>query len=233
MNIDVTTTCHVGHGDCKDRERESIVLFYLHTTNQEVSVIRRFITFICMAIVIFTFSAGAQNRWSLELRPGGSFPVKELGDADLTPGFGFEGTVAYRFIGSFCAYAGWGWNRVTADQSFAGPDVRFEETGYVLGVQAMYPFGRSMLKYYVRAGILYNHIETEDSEGEIVDSSPHGLGWQAGAGLAFDITDHLRLTPGLRYRSLSREIDIDNTVVDADLRYLSAGVGIAWRFGRG
>jgi hypothetical protein len=39
----------------------------------------------------------------------------------------------------------------------------------------------------LKGGATYNHIETENSEGEIIDDSGHGFGWQAGTGLSLAI----------------------------------------------
>ena len=50
----------------------------------------------------------AQDNWGLELRNGASFATKELGDATLKTGFGFEGTINYRFMPHLSAYAGYG-----------------------------------------------------------------------------------------------------------------------------
>jgi hypothetical protein len=40
--------------------------------------------------------------------------------------------------------------------------------------------------------------------------------------------DHFRITPSIRYRSLSRDIEINEVKTAADLNYISAGVGFAW-----
>ncbi len=42
--------------------------------------------------------------------------------------------------------------------------------------------------------------------------------------------DHFRITPSIRYRSLSRDIEINEVKTAADLNYISAGVGFAWLF---
>ncbi len=81
----------------------------------------------------------AQDRWSFEFRPGVNFPTKELGDAELNTGFGLEGTFAYRFMPNVGVYGGWSWNRFSSDNSFAGTDIDFEETGYTMGLQYIRP----------------------------------------------------------------------------------------------
>lgn len=71
-----------------------------------------------LAILFASHSVEAQDLWNLEFRSGVAFATQDLGDADLDTGFGFEGTVAYRFMPHFATYAGWGWNQFSAYQSF-------------------------------------------------------------------------------------------------------------------
>lgn len=82
----------------------------------------------------------------------------------------------------------------------------------------------------VKGGGTYNHIETENSDGKMINDTGHGLGWQAGAGITIPVSKRLLLIPEVRYRSLSRNITIDNTTTAADLNYVSAGAGLSWSF---
>lgn len=174
--------------------------------------------------------ATAQNRWSIELQTSGAFATQNLADADLGIGFGLEGTLAYRFMPHLSAYAGWGWSRFGSDQSFAGPNMDFEETGYTVGLQFMHPLGNSRLSYYVGAGGVYNHIECENSSGDIIGDTGHGFGWQADAGIAFPLGSSWRLLPSIRYRSLSRDFELGATTTPVDLTYVGLQVGIARTF---
>jgi hypothetical protein len=63
-----------------------------------------------------------------------------------------------------------------------------------------------------------------------VTNSGHGLGWEGGAGLAVRLDDHWRITPGLRFRSLTRDLTIGGTRTPADLRYLAIEAGFSRRF---
>lgn len=178
--------------------------------------------------LLFTFQVSvAQDRLSWEIRPDIALATQELGDADLGLGFGIEGTIAYRFMPHLGVYAGWGWQQFSADQSFAGADVDVEETGYTFGLQFVHPLGSSPLSYFVRGGSVFNHIEIENGEGDITADSGHGLGWQAEAGLAVPVGEYWQLLPGLRYRALSRDIEVGNSSTSVDLNYLSVGLGIS------
>lgn len=169
-----------------------------------------------------------RSPWSVELRSGASFSTQNLGNAVLRTGFGFEGTCSYRVMTHLETYAGWGWNRFSSEQSFAGPDMDFEETGYTFGLQFIHPIANSSLSYMVRGGGIYNHIETENSSGDIVANSGHGLGWQAEAGLAIPLSNNMNIIPSVRYRSLDRNTTIGTVTTETHLHYFSTGAALSW-----
>ncbi len=183
-----------------------------------------------LILILSSQSADAQKKWSFELKPGVNFPTKDLHDAKLKTGFGFEGVLAYRFMPHLAAYAGWSWNKFNADKSFAGNDTDFEETGYSFGLQFIHPISNSNISYLIKAGGIYNHIETENSAGNIINDTGHGLGWQAGAGVSIPLGNRWNLIPEVSYRSLSRDIKIGNEKIPVDLNYVSAGLGISYTF---
>lgn len=190
---------------------------------------KKSIVLIYSLIILFTFTnMQAQERWSVELKSGVSIATKDLGDADLGTGIGFEGNVAYRFMPHLSAYAGWGWNQFNAKESFAGKDMDFEETGYSLGLRFIHPLGVSNIRYLVHGGALFNHIEVENNEGDIVSDSGHGIGWQIGTGLSIPLSSQLSINPVISYRALSRDIKIDNIKTSVDQNYLSLGIGLSW-----
>lgn len=179
---------------------------------------------------LYQTEAQAQNRWGAEFRSGVDFATKDIADADLKTGFGFEGAIAYRFMPHLAAYAGWSWNHFAVDQSFAGTDASFEETGYTFGLQFIHPIGESEISFLVRAGGTYNHIEIENKDGDIIIDSGHGLGWQAEAGFMIPLIENFSVLPSVRYRSLSRDIEITSITTPVDLNYFSVGIGLSWSF---
>lgn len=200
---------------------------------------KQIITTALLLTIVFPLSAQldqpenlitGQSPWSFEFRTGAAFSTNNLGNAELNTGFGFEGTFTYRFMPHVEAYAGWGWNKFSADQSFAGPDMDFEETGYSFGLQFIHPFDNSTISYMIKAGGIFNHIETENSNGDIIANSGHGLGWQVEGGLAIPLTNSVRILPSIRYRSLERNTTMGTVTIDTDLRYVSVGAGISWNF---
>jgi len=183
---------------------------------------------ITLLFALIFINAKAQdngNRWSFELSGGAGFPLQEVGGTDLDVGLSLEGTVHYRLLKHAGLYAGWGWAH------FAGDDqLDYEETGYIMGLSFEHPFPQSSIRYFLRAGALYNHLEVEDESGEIIEDTGHGWGWQAAAGLDIPIGEKWSLTPGLNFHALNRDMDANGQVRNLNLRYLSARIGIEKKF---
>ena len=175
----------------------------------------------------------AQQPWAVEVRGGVAFPTADLGEDELDTGLGFEGTIRYDFMPHLAAYAGWDWMHFGADDAGGVTDVDVESTGYALGLRFEHPFSGETgygLAYWARAGVLIDHIEIEDQDGNLIADTGHGLGWEVGAGVAIGVGDRGSFTPGVRFRSLSRDLEFDGGEVPVDLRYMTAELGFAWRF---
>lgn len=104
------------------------------------------------------------------------------------------------------------------------------ETGYRYGLQFIQPIGTTKLQYSISAGGLYNHIETENTSGEIISDFGHGFGWEVDAGIHIPIGERYSLIPCVRYHSLSRDIKINNTTTAVDLKYIAVAAGLRWSF---
>jgi hypothetical protein len=179
---------------------------------------------------VSSFAQESEKRVGFELNSGLSVATQKINGTSLKPGFGFEGSLHYRFMPHLGVYAGWGWNRFGADESFAGNDVCFEETGYVFGLNFKHPIGNSKTMYYVRVGGLYNHIETENSAGDIIIDSKHGLGYQLAAGVDISLGKNWSFVPGFKFNSLSRDTDIEGVSKQLNYQYISARIGIFKKF---
>ena len=183
-----------------------------------------------VATVALAGEATAQSRWSMEFRAGGAAPTEQLGGADLDVGMGLEVTGAYRLQPHLHLYGGWGWHDFHADDSFAGADVDVEQTGYAYGLRFEHPFTESSeLAYRIHFGGTYEHLEIEAGESRVANTE-HGVGWEAGTSLIVPMGTAWRLTPGVSYRSLSRDIVIGTATTEADLRYVLFDVGLVRRF---
>jgi hypothetical protein len=192
--------------------------------------------FMVSAVVILFLcvfnSAKGQNNLNITFRPGANYPLKDLGTTKLNNGTcGFETTIAYRFMPHLQAYGGWGSNWFSENESNADLKLQFLETGYSFGLQFIHPMSsESKLNFMIGGGGIYNHIETENKNGDLLYDTGHELGWQADVGLLIPLGHHNRwqIMPTFRYRTLSGDITSDRIKTPFDLNYISVGVGVIW-----
>lgn len=181
-------------------------------------------------LTLLSTLAMAQNRWDIFITPAANFSTKNLGNAKLKTGFGADATIAYRLTKQLGIYGGWGWNKFSSAQSFAGTDMEFVETGYSVGLQYSQPIAATKMKFMLGAGAINKHIETENSKGDLVNDTGHGWGWEAKTGISFQLGTHFSFIPTLKYSALSRDIQILTTTTPVNLNYLSVGAGFNWTF---
>lgn len=179
--------------------------------------------------IMVCWPAMSQQRWSIELRPGVNFATEDLGPVELNTGFGVEATLAYKVMPHMAVYAGWGWNKFNGD-GLVEKDLDFEETGYTFGLRFVHPVINHDIYYVLAAGGIYNHLEIEDTNGDLLDETGHNLGWEVQAGLAFNLGVGFELRPMVSYRSLSTTANIGTVEQDLDLKYLAIGAGIVKTF---
>ncbi|HOP27650.1 MAG TPA: porin family protein [Candidatus Sabulitectum sp.] len=186
--------------------------------------------FVVLLLLVGAPQAAAQERWSADLQGGPAFTTKDFGDAELSSGLGLDATISYRLQKHLWIYGGWGYHHFNTENSFAGADIDVEETGYLLGLRYQHPMCFSPAALYIRAGATLNHVELEDNEGELVSDSEHGVGWEAGAGVSIPVGSRWSITPGVRFRSLSRDIEIGTATTPVDLNYVSVEAGVSYLF---
>ena len=191
----------------------------------------RYATIVAAAgsLLISTHAAGAQSRWSAELSGDAAFPTRALAGADLKTGGGFGVNVRYRFQPHLAAYGGWEWHLQQSSELQPGETLDLNDAGYTFGLRFEHPLV-ARTAGWVRAGGLANHIEIENAKGEIVNDTGHGLGWEVGAGFTVPLGVRLGLTPGVRYRTLSRDVNVDGATRGSTLSYVSTGVGLVYTF---
>jgi hypothetical protein len=194
---------------------------------KKLIMIKHFLILILLSVSITSI---AQNKVDLNFRTGVSIPASKFGDAKLNTGFGFETFLGIKVMPHLSAYGGWGWNKFSTKTSFNGADIDVEETGYTFGLRFIHPIAESNIKYVIGAGGIYNHLEIENNEGNLIADSKHGLGWQAETGISIPLNKRWAITPYARYRSLSRDIKIENNTTPVDHNYFSLGAGLSWSF---
>jgi hypothetical protein len=173
--------------------------------------------------------AGTLPRWSGELSGDAAFPTRTLAGADLSTGAGFGANVRFRLQPHLAAYAGWEWHMQQTKQLLPGQTLDLNDNGYTFGLRFEHPMAGTT-KGWLRAGGLFNHIEVERSDGQTIHDTGHGLGWEAGAGITFPLGTRFALTPGVRYRELSRDITVGGRTRSSTLSYVATGVGISFTF---
>lgn len=186
-----------------------------------------------MLTAVISFSGIAQEnekRFGVEVNGEVSFVSSDLNDASLNGGLGFEAILQYRFMPFTSVYGGWGYSHFNAEESFAGSDIDFEQTGYILGLQIGHSIGASPISWFVRGGLLYSHIETEDNTGTIISDTGHGVGYQVAGGIEVLLGSNWSLAPGLKYNSLSGETELEGVNYALDHRHVSARIGLIKRF---
>ena len=186
--------------------------------------------FLLFTVLLLGYALQAQDKWSFSIKSGMGIPTHDLGNTDIKPGFGYEGVLGFQFSNNFSAYAGWSHQLFPADDLFAGQALDFEETGYTIGIQFTYPAEAHEVHYSLSAGILYNHIEAENADGDIVGDSGHELGAQLEALIAIPLSNTLYLIPYVRYRTLDTDITIDEVTTPTVLTYIGVGTGVKWTF---
>jgi hypothetical protein len=175
-------------------------------------------------------SARAQNRFALEINGGAAFPTEDLGTAALKSGFGLGFTGNVRVMPHVHLYAGWDYHRFMTDELVGSNEFDIDDTGYAFGAKFQHPMAAKM-DGWLRVGAMYNHVELEDQNGDIVSDTGHEFGWETGAGISIPLNDRFALMPGMRYRTYGSTLTIGNTDRQIDLSYFTAELRMAFTFG--
>jgi hypothetical protein len=195
---------------------------------QEVNM-KRLLIIPTLLLLLCATAAQGQDRFSIDFRGGAAFPTTDLGQTALKTGGGFGATASVRVLPHMRIYGGWDWTYFATDGAFEGSEFDVVPNGYAFGLQFQHPL-RNEVYGWVRAGALYNHVELEDTSN-VVDSG-HEFGWELGTGLRVPLIDRMALTPGVRYRMFSADLEMSTTrTVPVDINFVSAELGLSFSFG--
>lgn len=180
--------------------------------------------------VMLASPAGAQERFSAELRGGANVNTNQFAATDLKTGFGGGASLSVRFLPDLFAYGGWDWQHHAATSPVFGPGVKVDDTGYAFGLRYVVPLAYRA-KPWVRGGGLYNHVEIRESwEADALADSKHTLGFEAAGGLDVALSGPWSLTPGLRYRRFEPTVRSGGVEVSSTLSDVTFDLGIMLRF---
>lgn len=175
-------------------------------------------------------AAHADEGWHWELAADVAFPTGKFGPSRLKNGFGVDAVIAYGFTPQFASYFGWNWHTFRTDSALTGARVDLNESGFVLGLQWRDRLPQTRLDYRIRGGILINQFELEDGKKTSIAESGYGFGWELGAAVLLPIGGKWTLTPGVKLRSLSRDLRLQGQTQSLALRYLTLGAGVSLQF---
>ncbi len=191
----------------------------------------RISTWVAVGSLLAAPSALQAQKVAVDLRTVVATSTQRLAGADLSVGIGFGAAVAYRFQPHLSAYGGWDWIHFQAEETFAGNDMDFEETGYTLGLRFEHPCdGETGPLFRVEAGGTYKHVEVANVPGDIIADSGHELGFEAGGGLVLPLGVDWQLTPMVRFRSLTPAFELTGVTTKTELRYVGVELTVTRQF---
>lgn len=185
---------------------------------------------IAITLSLISISVTAQEKWSVEVRPSLGFPLSDVGNIDAKIGYGFEAVGAYKVMPHLAVYAGWSWNQFRGDDSSIGDQITFDEKGYTFGLHIIRNIGTSPFSYFGSVGAIYNSMKFENNARNLSSKTDYGFGWQVALGVDYEFASNFSLRPTFRYRSLSRDFEVQNVSTDMSLKYISFGIGLVRDF---
>jgi opacity protein-like surface antigen len=182
-------------------------------------------------------SEGQLPRLIAEGRLGAAVPTGDLsgespeGGANAGPSFGAGFAFAVR--GGLYVNLGFSQHRFGCSEGCAGLG-DLAATGFDLALR--YGFVAGPVLPYVRAGALPYTVEgSAQGEAEVDPLSDHVWGWELGGGVGVPLSEHVHLSPGLRYVSMDPRFD-ELSVPDSEegvelaVRAWILDLGLVWAF---
>lgn len=167
---------------------------------------------------------------SFEVRAGAVLPQGDFADAAST-GFIVGGTVHYRVAPIATIFAGFEHAQfgVDDDADFEDVDADITDQGFRLGARFDVPLaGMPSLSPWVEGGATFNktsiNLSSNDASASV--DSDRSVGFEVGAGLAFNVAPKISITPGVRYRSHKAEFDFDGDSEEFDANYFAIDLGV-------
>lgn len=171
---------------------------------------------------------------SVEVRAGAGIPTGDF--ANREPGIQAESGLmvgagaAVHISRRFALFGGYSRTRFGCPRcGEQGLDADVTDTGGDFGLQVILPASIRGLGPWIRAGGVYHQISFSGTQGEL--SSDPALGFEVGGGISLSLLRVIRLTPGVRYRTYSAELDLGGLGEETvDVSHVLVDVGLSYRF---
>lgn len=171
---------------------------------------------------------------SVEVRLGVGFPTGDF--ANREPGIQAESGLtlaagaAVHVTRRLALFGGYSRTRFGCTRcAEQGLDTDVTDTGGDFGLQVILPAPIRGLGPWIRAGGVYHQISFSGTQGEL--SSDPALGFEVGGGISLSLLRAFRLTPGVRYRTYSAELDLGGLGEETvDVSHVLVDVGLSYRF---
>ncbi len=187
---------------------------------------RRLLLTICLATILQPAFANPEYPWLLELHTGLIDSSERISDADLDTGVEFGGSISYHFIDNKIGpYFGWSVNWFDADSEV------FSDLEVIVYKRVSLGFSYQDLNtegsrgFYIRTGVTSGEIELEDDRDNELAETGSGLGWEAMAGLTFNVKNTWGLRTGITYSSLNENLQDTLGGSRADIEVVSVNIG--------
>lgn len=167
---------------------------------------------------------------SFEVRGGVVLPQGDFDDGANT-GFIVGGTVHYRVAPIASIFAGFEHAKfgIDDDSDFGDVDADITDQGFRLGARFDVPLaGMTGISPWIEGGATFNKtsINFSDDDASVGVDSDRSVGFEVGAGLAFNVAPKISITPGVRYRSHKAEFDFDGGSEEFDVNYFAIDLGV-------
>lgn len=182
------------------------------------------------ASAVFAGSAHAQipniTPFSVEVRGGVALPQGDDFSEDLETGYTIGGNVGFQAVPLLGFYAGYTRSSFGVEGS-EGEDIRVIDKGFDAGVRFSVPTPMIPIDPFVKVGVIYHQLGLDGDGGNLDFDSE--LGFEAGAGLGFNILPKVQLTPAVTYSQFRMNDSFFGETMELDIKHIRLDVGLRVR----
>lgn len=179
---------------------------------------KKLLTLLLFLSLLFPVNqARAQSRFAVTLQGGYGTGAYEATHTGISTGsFALRANVSYAVLPVLDAYVAYSRNSFTCGPNAGGfcrdEQVNFTSSGFNLGLRLNRGPEASIWVPWLRAGIVYQTLKWDAG---INSYSESGLGFEIGAGLAYPLTEQIKIVPSVNYTrySIKGANGVKNSVV--------------------